>query len=82
MLTLWMSEAGISALRKLPYGVRSRYTSGTVCQRQAPEVSIPALFYNAYWHRHAQVIEIQTRQQLKNKFSHETQQICVTKFCI
>ena len=34
-LTLRTSEAGIPALRKLPCGVGSRYTGGTVCQRQA-----------------------------------------------
>ena len=44
-LTLRTSEAGIPALRELPYGVGSRYTGGTVCQRQAPEVSIPAARY-------------------------------------
>ena len=44
-LTLWTSEAGILALRKLPYGVESRYTGGTVCQRQAPEDGIPAARY-------------------------------------
>ena len=58
-LTFRTSEAGIPTLRKLPYGVRSRYTDGTevptpgatsrytvgtVCQRQAPEVGIPTLF--------------------------------------
>ena len=77
-----MSEVGILTLRKLPCGVRSRYTGGTVCQRQASEVSIPTLFSNAYWHLNARVIEIQTRQQLKNNFSHETQRIFVNKFCI
>ena len=81
-LTLRTSEAGIPALRKLPCGVRSRYTGGTVCQRQASEVGIPALFSNAYWHLNARVIEIQIRQQLKNNFSHETQRIFVNKFCI
>ena len=32
-LTLRTPEAGIPTLRKLPYGARSRYTVGTVCQR-------------------------------------------------
>ena len=40
----------------------------------------PTLFSNAYWHLNARVIEIQTRQQLKNNFSHETQRIFVNKF--
>ena len=61
-----MSDAGIPALRKLPCCIRSRYTGGTVCQRQASQVGIPALFSNAYWHLNAWVIEIQTREQLKN----------------
>ena len=42
----------------------------------------PTLFSNAYWHRNARVIEIQTRQQLKNNFVHETQQIFMNNFCI
>ena len=67
------SDDGIPALRKLPCGVRSRYTGGTVCQRQASDAGIPALFSTADWHWHARVIEIQTRQQLKNNCSHETQ---------
>ena len=79
-LTLRMSEAGIPALRKLPCGVGSRYTSGTVCQRQASEAGISALFSNSYWHLSARVIELQTRQQLKNNFSHERQQILWTSF--
>ena len=33
LLTLRTPEAGIPTLRKLPYGARSRYTVGTVCQR-------------------------------------------------
>ena len=45
ILTLWTSEAVIPALRKLPHGVGSRYTGGTVCQRQAPEVDIPVARY-------------------------------------
>ena len=81
-LTLTTSEADIPALRKLPCGVGSRYTGETVCQRQVSEAGIPALFSNAYWHRNAQVIEIQTRQQLKNNFFHETQRIFMNKFCI
>ena len=75
-LTLRTSEASIPTLRKLPYGVRSRYTGGTevsarsrytvgtVCQLPVPEVGILTLFSNAYTHRNARVIEIQTRQQL------------------
>ena len=82
LLTLRTLEAGIPALRKLPCGVGSRYTGGTVCQRQAPEFGIPTLFSNAYRQRNARVIEIQTRQQLKNNFSHETQRIFVNKFCM
>ena len=70
-LTLWTPEVGIPTLRILSYAVRSRYTDGTVYQRQPPEVGIQTLFSNAYWHRHARVIEIQTRQQLKNNL-HET----------
>ena len=69
-------------MRKLLCGVRSRYTGGTVCQRQTSEVGIPTLFSNVCWHLHARVIEIQTSQQLKNNFSHETQQIFVNKFGI
>ena len=44
-LTLGTSEAGIPALRKLPYGVGSLYTAGTVCEHQAPEVGIPVARY-------------------------------------
>ena len=55
------SEVGIPTARKSTPGARSRYTVGTVCQRQAPEGGIPTLFSTAYWHRNAQVIEIQTR---------------------
>ena len=61
ILTLRTSEANIPALRKLPCGVGRRYTGGTVCQRQASEAGIPALFSKAYWHLHARVIKIQTR---------------------
>ena len=68
MLTLRTLEASIPALRKLSYGIGSRYTGSMVYQRQAPEVGIPALFSNAYWYRNARIIEIQTRQQLKNNF--------------
>ena len=81
-LTLRTSEAGIPALRKLPCGVGSWYTGWTVCQRQASNADIPALFSNAYWHLNARVIEIQTRQQQKNNFFHETQWIFGNKFCI
>ena len=70
------SDAGIPALRKLPFGVGSRYTGDTVCQRQASDAGIPVLFSNAYWHLNARVIEIQTRQQLKNNFSYETANLC------
>ena len=59
-------HAGIPALRKLPCGVGSRHTGGTVCQRQASDAGIPALFSNAYWHLNARIVDIQTRQQLKN----------------
>ena len=52
------------------------------CINARPEVGIQTLFSNAYWHRNAQVIEIQTRQQLKNNFFHETQRIFMNKFCI
>ena len=40
----------------------------TVYQRHRSISGIPALFSNAYWHRNARVIEIQTRQQLNNNF--------------
>ena len=70
-----------------PLDARSRYTGDMVdqrhhqkpvyrrhgSQRPRPEAGIPDLFSNAYWHRHARVIEIQTRQQLKNNYFHETQ---------
>ena len=69
------SYAGIPALRKLPCGVGSRHTGSTVCQRQASDAGIPASFSTADWHRHARVIDIQTRQQLKNNCFHETQRI-------
>ena len=79
-----------------PLDARSRYTGGTVYQRHRqkpvyrrhgserlrPESGIPNLFSNVYWHRNARVIEIQTRQQLKNKYFHETQRIFMNKFCI
>ena len=85
-LTLWTPEAGILAARYIYATARSRYTGGTVInatgqkpvyrrhgsQRHRPEVGIPDFFSNAYWHRNAQVIEIQTRQQLKNNYFHET----------
>ena len=84
-----MPEAGIPAVRYIHATARSRYTGGTVInatgqkpvyrrygyQRYRPEAGIPDLFSNAYWHRNAQVIEIQTRQQLKNNYFHETQRI-------
>ena len=95
-LTLRTSDAGIPALRKLPCGVGRRYTDLAQtslwrrkpvylrhgCQLQASNAGIPALFSTADWHRHARVIEIQTRQQLKNNCSHETQRIFMNKFCI
>ena len=79
-----------------PLDARSRYTGGTVYQRHRPkpvcrrdgyqrhrpEAGIPDLFSNAYWHRNARVIEIQTRQQLKNNYFHETLRIFMNKFCI
>ena len=37
ILTLRMSEAGIPTLRKLPYGVRSRYTGGTEVNARRPK---------------------------------------------
>ena len=77
VLTLRTSKAGIPGLRKLPCGVRSRYAGSTVCQRQASEVGIPALFSDSYWHLNTWVVEIQARQQLKNIFPHETQRIFV-----
>ena len=63
-----MPEAGIPAARFSTPQARSR--------------GIPDLFSNAYWHRHARVIEIQTRQQLKNNYFHETQRIFMNTFCI
>ena len=88
-LTLWTPEAGIPAARYIKATARSRYTGGTVInatdqrpvyrrhssQRPRLEAGIPDLFSNAYWHRNARVIEIQTRQQLKNNYFHETQRI-------
>ena len=61
------SHADIPALRKLP---------------GASHAGILALFSKAYWHQNARVIEIQTRQQLKNNLFHETQRMFVNKFCI
>ena len=58
----------------------SRYTDGTVYQRQPPEVGIQTLFSNAYWHRNARVIEIQTRPAEKIIFFHETRRIFINKF--
>ena len=95
-LTLWTPEAGIPAARYINATAKSRYTGGTVInatgqrpvyrrhgsQRPRLEASIPDLFSNAYWHRNARVIEIQTRQQLKNNYFHEIQQIFMHKFCI
>ena len=66
-LTLWTPEVGIPTLRNFPMppevGIplaryvnaraKSRYTDGTVYQRQPPEVGIQTLFSNAYWPRHA-----------------------------
>ena len=81
-----MPEAGIPVALHINATARSRYTGGTVInatgqrpvywrhgsQRPRPEAGIPDLFSNAYWHRNAQVIEIHTRQQLKNNYFHET----------
>ena len=88
-LTLWTPEAGIPAARYINTTARSWYTGSTVInatgqkpvyrqhgsQCHRPVAGIPDLFSNVYWHRNAQVIEIQTRQQLKNNYFHETQQI-------
>ena len=79
-LTLRTSNAGIPALHKLSCGVACWYTGGTLCQHQASHAGIPTLFSKAYWHQNARVIEIQTRQQLKNNLFHETQRIFVNKF--
>ena len=38
--------------------------------------------FSSYWHQNAGVIEIQTRQQLKNNLFHEIQRIFVNKICI
>ena len=73
-------EVGIPSARYVNARARSRYTDGTVYQRQSPEVGIQTLFSNAYWPRHARVIEIQTRQQMKNNSFHETQRIFMNKF--
>ena len=71
-LTLRTSEAGIPALCKLPCCNARRYTGFAqtslwrrkrVYRRHGMSTS---LFSNAYWHQNARVIEIQTRQQLKN----------------
>ena len=75
-------EVGIPSARYVNARARSRYADGTVYQCRPPEVCIQTLFSNAYWHRNARVIEIQTRQQLKNNFVHETQRIFMNKFCI
>ena len=94
-LTLWTPEDGIPTLRKLPYapeyGIPSerfvtacagrRYTCGTVYNRPPPEYGIQCLFSNAYWSQHSGVIELQTRQQLKNNCFRETQRIFMNKFC-
>ena len=62
-------EVGMPSARYVNASTRSRYTDGTVYQRQPPEVGIQTLFSNSYWHRNARDIEIQTRQHLKNNFS-------------
>ena len=94
LLTLWTPGAGIPVLRKLPYGARNRYTGFAqislrrqkpiyrVCVnfQTAPETGISGLFSNVYWHLNSRVIEIQTRQQLKNNYFHETQRIFRTNF--
>ena len=95
-LTLRTSEAGIPALRKHPCGVTRRYTGFAqtspwrctpvyrLCANfpMASHDGIPALFSKAYWPQNARVIEIQTRQKLKNNLFHETQRIFVNNFCI
>ena len=95
-LTLWTPGAGIPVLRKLQNGARNRYTGHAqiclwrqkpvyrVCVnfQTAPDPGIPGLFSNVYWHFNSRVIEIQTRQQLKNNYFHETQRIFMHKFCI
>ena len=60
-------DTGIPGLRKLS---------------TAPDPGIPGLFSNVYWHLNSRVIEIRTRQQLKNNYFHETQRIFMNKFCI
>ena len=75
-------EGGIPSARYVTACARSRHTCGTVYNRQPPEDGIQTLFSNAYWPQHSGVIEIQTRQQLKNNCFHETQRICMNKFCI
>ena len=77
------SHAGIPVLRKFLCGVGSRYTGGTVYQHLASDAGILALFSNEYWHLNARVIEIQTRQQLKNYFfSMEHSKFFRTSFAI
>ena len=85
-LTHWTPEDGIPTLRKLPYapdwGIPSerlvavragrRYTCDTVDSRSAPADRIQSLFSNAYWPQNSGVIEIQTRQLLKNNCFRET----------
>ena len=89
ILTLWMPGAGIPVFRKLQNGARHRYTGFAQiclhCQKPvyrvcvyfqtAPNTGIPGLFSNVYWHLNCRVIEIQTRQQLKNNSFHEIQRI-------
>ena len=79
---LTLPEVGIPSVRYVNAQTRRRYTDGTVYKRQPPEDGIQTLFSNAYWPLHARVIEIQTRQQLKNNSFHETQRIFMNKFCI
>ena len=84
-------------MHKLPCGVGCRYSGfaqtslwrrKSVYRRHG--MSTPGVgrqytgfvFFTADWHRHARVIEIQTRLQLKNNCFHETQRIFMNKFCI
>ena len=62
-------EVDIPSARYVNAHARSRYTDGTVYQHQPPEGGIQTLFANAYCHRNAQVIEIQTRQKFSMTYS-------------
>ena len=82
ILTLWTPEAGIPAARYINATGQKPVYRRHGYQRHRPEAGIPDLFSNAYWHRNARVIEIQTKQQLTNNYFHETQRIFMNKFCI